>query len=179
MLIFLFCINNNLFSQADENWVEINSNNMPEGEWEGNAISHVKSNFHNTKFESKLNISMTFNHEKGAAFVSSITRIDFTDFLTDLENIREIKESGYTKENIWKILKNAFESDIFTFDQYSLLFESRELAVEYFASDSRGTFLISKNEDMLLLTYFEPSFILGIGDSGFTKMIFKKKLKVL
>jgi hypothetical protein len=174
LLIFLFCINNNLFLQAEENWTEINSDNMPEGEWEGNATSLVKSNFNNTKFESKLNISMTFNYKKGETTVSSVTRIDFTDFITDLENMKEIKELGYTKEILWQIFKNALESDVFTFDKYSLLFETTELAAEYFASDSRGTFLISKNEDMLLLTYFEPSFVLGIGDSGFTKMIFKK-----
>jgi hypothetical protein len=168
-----------LFSQAEENWAEIDSYNMPEGEWEGNAISLVRSNFDSTKFESKLNISMTFNHEKGGVIVSSILKIDFTDLVADLENMKEIKERGYTKESIWKIFKNVLESDIFTFGQYSLFIESTELAVEYFASDSRGTFLINKNKDMLLLTYFEPSFILGIGDSGFTKMIFKKKLKVI
>jgi len=174
-LVLIFCIKNiNLFSQAGENWLEIDSYDKLEGVWEGNAISAIRGIFQNTEFESVLNISMIFSYKKGEAFVSSFVRNDFTGFLKDLENMEGMKERGFTKESIWEILKTALENDFFTFNHYSLFYENSALAVEYFASDSSGKFLINSNKDTLLLIYYEPSFILGIGDSGFTEMIFKK-----
>jgi hypothetical protein len=175
VFILIFFINNsNLFSQTEETWSELNSYDRLEGEWEGRAISHVRNNFGNTEFESNLHLTMTFNYKNGEAIVSSIVKFDFTDYLTDLANREEMKENGYTIESIWEILKGEMEDDFFTFGHYSLFYENSALAIEYFASDSRGYFLIDKNEDTLLLIYYEPSFILGIGDSGFTEMIFKK-----
>jgi len=174
-LIFLFRINNNLFSQSDENWVEIVTYDQLEGVWEGNAVSHVKTDFNNIVFETNLNISIIFSYRKRDSFVSSVVRFDFTDFLTDLENIKGMKEAGFTKETMWRIFKNELENDLFTFDHYSLLIESTEVAAEYFASDSRGKFMVNKNKDTLLLIYYEPSFVIGIGDTGFTRMIFKKR----
>lgn len=175
VIVLIFCIRNNLFSQTGEKWIEIDSYDIFEGEWEGKAISFVRSDYNNTKFESNLNISMTFNYKKGKAFVPSILKVDFSDFLTDLENMEEMKEKGYTKNVIWETFKNALENDFFTFDHYSILFDNTAWAVEYFASDSEGKFLTNKNKDTLLLVYYKPSLILGIGDSGFTKMIFKKR----
>jgi hypothetical protein len=177
-LIFIFCINNDLFPQAEENWEELNNYDQLEGVWEGNAVSHVLTNFSNTILETNLNISIIFSYRKRDNFVSSVTKIDFTEFLTDLENIKGMKEAGYTKENLWKIFKSELEDDSISFDQYSVLIENTELASDYFASDSRGKFLINKNKDTLLLTYYEPSFVIGIGDSGFTRMIFKRKFKL-
>jgi len=174
-LIFLFCINNNLFSQADENWTELIAYDQLEGVWEGTAVSYIKTNINNIVFETSLNISIIFSYRKRDVFVSSVTKIDFSDFLTDLENIRGMKEAGLTRENLWKIFKDELDNNVFTFDRYSLFIESTEPAVEYFASDARGKFLINKNKDTLLLIYYEPSFIMGIGDSGFTRMIFKKR----
>jgi hypothetical protein len=174
MFILLFCININLFSQAEENWIELTSYDRLEGEWEGNAISRVRNNDFDMRFESKLNISLIFNYKKGNKNVSSIVKFDFTDFLTDLEKIKEMKKHGFTKENIWEIFKNTLKDEFITFEHYSIIVRNTELAVEYFASDSRGKFLIDKNKDILLLIYYEPSFVLGIGDSGFTEMIFKK-----
>jgi len=177
-LFFLFYINNNLFPQAEESWTEIDTYDHIEGVWEGNAVSHVKTNFNNIIFETNLNIGIIFSYRKRDEFVSSVIKFDFTDFLADLENIKGMKEAGYTKDNIWKIFKKELENDIFTFNNYSLFIESTELAAEYFASDSRGKFLINKNKDTLLLIYYEPSFVIGIGDTGFTRMIFKKKYKL-
>jgi hypothetical protein len=173
--ILIFCINNiNLFSQTEENWTDIDSYDGLEGEWEGNAVSVIRGVFQNKEFESVLNISMIFSYKKGKAFVTSFVKTDFTYLLTDLENIEGMKEKGYTKENIWEMLTDALENDFFTFNNYSLFYENSALAVEYFASDARGKFMINNNKDTLLLIYYEPSFILGVGDSGFTEMIFKK-----
>ncbi|MCL1960117.1 MAG: hypothetical protein FWF68_11010 [Spirochaetes bacterium] len=173
--ILIFCIKNtNLFSQTEENWAEIDSYDELEGEWEGNAVSVIKGIFQNKEFESVLNISMIFSYKKGEAFVASFVRTDFTYLLTDFENMDGMKEKGYTKENIWEMLKDALENDFFTFNNYSLFYENSALAVEYFASDSSGKFLINDNKDTLLLIYYEPSFILGIGDLGFTEMIFRR-----
>jgi hypothetical protein len=150
-----------------------------DGEWEGNAVSRVRGIFHNTEFVSKINISMIFSYKKGEANVSSIVIFDFTDFLTDLANIEEKKRIYKRKYmGIYKsVLQDIF--DFIIFDRYSLFWRSTELAVEFFASDSDGDFLINKDEDMLFLKYFKPSFILGIGDSGFTEMIFRKIYKVI
>jgi len=174
-LVLLLCIKNNLFPQADENWVEIVNYDQLEGVWEGNAVSHVITDFNNMVFETNLNISIIFSYRKRDAFVSSVVKFDFTDFLTDLENIKGMKEAGFTKDIMWKIFKDELENDLFTFDHYSLLIESTEPAAEYFASDSRGKFMVNKNKDTLLLIYYEPSFVIGIGDTGFTRMIFKKR----
>ena len=175
-LILVFYINNNnLFSQEEGSWIEIDSFDRLEGEWEGTAISFVKSNIHNIEFESVLNISITFNYKKGDENVVSIIKIDFSDFITDLENIRGVRESGFTREKLWEVFKNELkDTSVIKFDHYSLFFENTELAAEYFASDSRGRFLINKNKDLLILIYFEPAFVIGIGDSGFTKMTFRK-----
>jgi len=173
--IFVFCMNNiNLFSQAGENWLEIDSYDELEGEWEGNAISVIRGNFQNTEFKSVLNISMIFSYKKGDVFVTSFVRTDFSYFLTDLENMEAMKEKGFTKEILWEMLKTVLENDFFTLINYSLFYENSAPSVEYFASDSDGKFLINNNKDTLLLIYYEPSFILGFGDSGFTEMIFKK-----
>jgi hypothetical protein len=176
----VFFINNNLFSQEDENWTQIDSydnyDNL-EGYWEGTAISVIKGNILNTEFKSNLNISLLFNYKKGDKFVSSGVKIDFNNMLTDLEKLKEFKERGYTKESMWEILKSELKKGNFKFDRYSILIENTESADEYFASDSKGQFLINKDKDTLLLIYHEPSFILGIGDSGFTRMIFKKPIK--
>ncbi|WP_461256245.1 hypothetical protein [Treponema sp. R80B11-R83G3] len=176
-LIFLFCINSSLYSQAEENWTDLDTYDQLEGVWEGSAVSHVKSDFINSVFETNLNIGIIFSYRKRDAFVSSVIKFDFTDFLTDLENIKGVKELGFTKEILWKMIKDEIDDDSISFDQYSILVESTELAADYFASDSRGKFLINKNKDTLLLIYYEPSFVLGIGDSGFTRMIFKRKYK--
>jgi len=174
--ILLLCINSNLFSQTEDKWTNIDSYENLDGEWEGKAISLVKINNFNTEFVSLLNVSMTFNYKKGDTIVSSIVKYDFADFLKDLENIKEMKENGHTKESIWKIFRGMLENGFFSFDQYSLSYNNSGLASEYFASDSEGDFLINKYRDTLLLIYFKPAFILGIGDSGFTEMIFRKKL---
>ena len=174
-LIFLFCINNNLFSQAEENWAEIVTYDLLEGVWEGNAVSHVITDFNNIVLETDLNITIVFSYRKRDGFVSSVIKFDFTDFLSDLENIKGMKEAGFTKDIMWRIFKDELDNDIFTFDRYSLFIESTEPAAEYFASDSRGKFMVNKNKDTLLLIYYEPSFVIGIGDSGFTRMIFKKR----
>jgi hypothetical protein len=156
--------------------VELVTYDLLEGVWEGNAVSHIITDFNNIVFETDLNITIVFSYRKRDAFVSSVIKFDFSDFLTDLENIKGMKEAGFTKETIWKIFKNELENDdIFTFDQYSLFIENTEPAAEYFASDSRGKFMVNKNKDTLLLIYYEPSFVIGIGDSGFTRMIFKKR----
>ena len=171
--ILIFCINNNLFAQADEDWVEIDS--YVEGRWEGNAISPISSDFIGMAFKSQLKITMTFDYKKGDANVFSIVKIDLNDFLTDLENMKGMKKAGYTKESMWEIFKEVLlGSEAFIFDDYSIFFENTALASKYFASDSLGKFLMNKNKDRLLLTYSEPYFILGIGDAGFTKMIFRK-----
>jgi len=176
-LILVFCINNNAFSQEEKDWEEINSYDNLEGEWEGNAISFVKNDIFDTEFESTLKISMTFSYKKGDKIVSSFVKIDFTDFLTDLENINVMKENGFTKEIIWEMFKEELGNRNLKFNQYSISFENSGFANEYFASDSEGKFLINKNKDTLLLIYYEPSLVFGIGDSGFTRMIFKKILK--
>jgi len=175
-LVFLFCINSNLFSQAEENWTEIVNYDQLEGIWEGNAVSYVKSNFNNMIFETKLNIGIIFSYRKKDDFVSNVIRIDFTDFLTDLVNIRGVKEAGFTKEILWEMFKDELLNDSISFYNYSILIENKESADEYFASDSRGKFMINNNKDTLLLMYYEPTFVIGIGDSGFTRMIFKKRL---
>jgi hypothetical protein len=177
-LIFLFCINNNLFPQAEENWTELDSYDHLEGVWEGSAVSYVKSNFNYMLFETNLNITIIFSYRKRDDFVSSVIRIDFMDFLTDLENIRGVKEAGFTKEKLWEMFKDELENDSISFYNYSILIENTELAAEYFASDSRGKFMINKNKDTLLLIYYEPTFVIGIGDTGFTRMIFKRKFKL-
>jgi hypothetical protein len=179
VFFLLFCINNNLFSQEGKSWIEIDSYDGLEGEWEGNAVSQIQNTYNETEFVSKLNITITFNYKKGDENVSSIIKIDFTDFLTDLENTKEVNETGFTKEDMWDELRNTFTGTPIKFDRYSLVLESTEPADEYFASDSNGRFLMNKNKDMLLLIYYEPSFIIGIGDLGFTKMIFRKALKVI
>jgi hypothetical protein len=181
IFVLLFCIeNNNLFSQEEENWVEIGSTyDKLDGEWEGKAISHIKSNINNKEFESHLNISMIFNYKKGNKNVSSLVKIDFTDFLVDLENFDKMKERGYTKEKIWILFKVQFGNDFTTSDNYSLIVENSGLADEYFASDAEGMFFMNENQDALLLLYYKPSFILGIGDLGFTRMIFKKTIKYI
>jgi len=38
---------------------------------------------------------------------------------------------------------------------------------------------IAKYTIFLILIYYEPSFVLGIGDLGFTGMIFKKTIKLI
>jgi hypothetical protein len=176
-LILIFCINNSLFSQADENWTRIDSyDNYDdlEGEWEGTAISVIKgSMFFNTEFKSSLNISLLFKYKKGDKFVSSGVKMDFSNFLADLASTKEIKEKGYTKEILWEMLKGTLKGN-FKFDRYSIIVETIESADEYFATDDEGQFYINKNKDALLLIYNKPSFILGIGDTGFTRMIFKK-----
>jgi len=176
-LVFLFLINNNLFPQVEESWEEIINYDQLEGVWEGNAVSYVKTDFNYTLLETNLNISIIFSYRKRDVFVSSVIKIDFSDFLTDLENINGVKEAGYTKEILWGIFQDELDGDLFTIDHYSLFIESTESAFEYFASDSRGKFMINKNKDTLLLIYYEPTFIIGIGDSGFTRMIFKRKYK--
>jgi len=179
LIILIFYINDNLFSQEDENWIEIDSYDIFDGEWEGNAVSYIKSNYNNTEFESLLNISMTYNYKKGDKVVSSVVKIDFSVFLTDLANMDAMKKEGYTKDIIWEMFKNLLRTDFFKFNNYSVSYENSSPAVEYFASDSEGKFLTNKNKDILLLIYYKPRFILGIGDSGFTKMIFRKKNKIL
>jgi len=177
-LVFLFCINSNLFSQTEENWVEIDTYDPLEGVWEGNAVSYVKSNFNNMIFETNLNIDIIFSYRKKDDFVSSVIRIDFTDFLTDLVNIKGVKEAGFTKEILWEMFQDELDDDSISFYNYSILIENTELAAEYFASDSRGKFMINKNKDTLLLIYYEPTFVIGIGDSGFTRMTFIRKFKL-
>jgi len=177
-LVFLSCINNNLFPQAEENWIELDNYEQLEGIWEGNAVSNIKSDFNYTLFETNLNISIIFSYRKRDDFVSSVIKFDFTEFLADLIKIKGVKEAGFTKENMWEIFKDELGNDYFTFNNYSLFIESTELAAEYFASDSRGKFMINKNKDTLLLIYYEPSFVIGIGDSGFTRMIFRRKYKL-
>jgi len=177
-LVFLFCINSNLFSQAEGNWTEIDAYDQLEGVWEGNAVSNIKSNFNNIIFETNLYIDIIFSYRKRDTFVSSVIRIDFSDFLTDIENIKGVKEAGFTKEILWKMFKDELEDDSISYYNYSILIENTESASEYFASDSRGKFLIDKDQDTLLLIYYEPVFVMGIGDSGFTKMIFKRKFKL-
>ena len=45
VLTFIFCVNNNIFSQTDENWTDIGSSYAElEGEWVGTAVSVVKNN---------------------------------------------------------------------------------------------------------------------------------------
>jgi len=174
-LVFLFLININLFSQTEEGWTEIVTYEQLEGVWEGNAVSLIKTSISNISFETNLNITIIFSYRKRDAFVSSVIKFDFEDFLNDLSNIKGVKESGFTKDNLWETFKSELKNDLFILDNYSLLVESTEPAVEYFASDSRGKFMINKNKDTLLLIYYEPSFVIGIGDTGFTRMIFKRR----
>jgi hypothetical protein len=174
--LLLFCIENStLFPQAEESWIKIGSSyDELEGEWEGTAISPVRIDINNKTFESRLNISMVFNYKKGDTLVSSFVKIDFAEFLTDLVNTDGMKERGYTRENIWELYKNSIRADGIRYNQYSLIVDNKEPAGEFFASGSTGKFFKNENQDALLLVYYEPSFILGIGDLGFTKMIFKK-----
>ena len=178
MTVFiLFSINNNLFAQEGKSWIEIDSYDGLEGQWEGSAVSLVKFYITNTVvFETSLNINMIFNYKKGEENVSSIVKFDFTDFLTVFESLEEVKEEGITKEAVWEMFKMRLGNS-FKFDHYSMIYEDTEPAVDFFASDSGGRFLMNRNKDMLLLIYYEPSFVLGMGDSGFTKMIFRKTLK--
>jgi hypothetical protein len=174
VILLLFCINNNLFAQTGKSWIEIDSYDSLEGEWEGSAISGVKYYISETVvWETSLNIIMIFNYKKGEEDVSSITKFDFTDFLTFFENLEEVKEEGITKEEVWEMFKMQLGSS-FKYDHYSLIYEDTEPADEFFASDSRGRFLMNRNKDELLLIYYEPAFVLGMGDSGFSKMIFRK-----
>jgi hypothetical protein len=198
LILIILCFSRNLFSQEEEIWTEIILCNMPEGEWEGHAVSFLFSNVNGKDHESEINISMTFNYNKGDIYVFSIIKFDFNVFLTDLLDLEEIKEMGLQKHDVWiqfkEDLRNhlflendvfiEIENDIFLdkeyyalhmLVQYSLIIEREELAVEFFASDSEGTFLINSNKNKLLLTYFEPAFLLYIGDFGFTEMIFRKK----
>jgi len=174
-LVLIFCAGNaGLFPQAGEDWTEIDSYDELEGEWDGNAVSFVRGVFQNTEFESILDISMTFSYKKDDEAVLSFVGVDLSRLLTDLENLDEMKEKGFTKENLWEILKSALENDFFEFYEYVIIYENSAWADEYFASDANGKFLINGDKDALLLTYYEPSFILGIGDSGFTEMIFRR-----
>jgi len=174
-LVFLFLININLFSQTEEGWSDLVTYEQLEGVWEGNAVSHIKTNFSNIIFETNLNITIIFSYRKRDEFVSSVIKFDFTDFLNDLANIKGVKEAGFTKDNLWETFKRELKNDLFIIDNYSLFIEDTEPAAEYFASDPRGKFMINKNKDTLLLIYYEPSFVIGIGDTGFTRMIFKRR----
>jgi hypothetical protein len=170
ILVFIFCINNNLFSQADDNWTDLNNYEELEGQWEGMATSNVKTNL----FKSIINITWIFKYKKDDILVTSIINFDFNNLLNDLENTEEAKERSFSKEIIWQTFKLYFQDDHISFDHYSLNFDNSAVASEYFASDSRGKFLINRNKDMLRLIYYEP-FILGIGDLGFTEIVFRKK----
>jgi hypothetical protein len=170
LLILSFANYEILFAQSDENWTDLNNYEELEGRWEGKATSNIKANF----LKSIINITWIFKYKKDDTLVTSIINFDFNNFLNDLENTEEMKESSYSKEKIWQIFKSFFQDDHISFDHYSINFDDSAIASEYFASDSRGKFLINRNKDMLRLIYYEP-FILGIDDQGFTEIVFRKK----
>jgi hypothetical protein len=169
VLVFVFLITGAVCAQAEENWIELDSYSELEGQWEGSAISTIKDNDFGRGFKSKLTVSITFNYTNDSMFVTSVTGVDFSDFLSDLESTGEV---GYTKDQLWQVFRAALDGG--TFDGYCVYFESSEPADEFFASDLRGRFFVNDRKDQLLLEYFESSSVLGIGDSGFTKMLFKK-----
>jgi hypothetical protein len=176
-IIISLLFSNNLFSQTNEKWIKIDSLDSYdeiEGLWEGNAKSIIKVNIDGIDFISSLNITLFCNYKKGDTTINHIVKFDFIDLIIDLENFWAIREIEYTKETIWQGFKEMIDPNDTTLGDYWFSHLTIMDTDEYFASDSEGQFYVSENRDFLYLVYYEPSFILGIEDSGFTEMIFSK-----
>jgi hypothetical protein len=170
---FLFFCRLNLYSQAEDNWQDLISYDGIEGLWEGNAVSYVVIDGKYTHFTSRLNFTMTFNYKSGSTIVNSFVECDFSDFLADNENYLG-GDTGYTQDELWQYIRNLLSIYEFEFENYSFFFNNTAPAEEYFAADTSGKFLINDAGDSLLLIYYRPVFVLGLGDRGFTRMLFKK-----
>jgi hypothetical protein len=175
-LFLIGCATQNNQLDEAEVWNEVESIDDFIGKWEGYAVSHIPSNADKGLPESSLEMSISFEYIEGSKEVNGAIKVDMNRFLTDWVNMAGIKEAGFTKDILWKLLSEQFEKmeGIIISGRYYILNDISDSVDTFFENDSVGKFQINKSKNKAKLIYYE-ALSFGLGDAGFNEIIFNKR----
>jgi hypothetical protein len=176
VFFFIFCAAQNGGTDDITIWKNAKSVDDFIGKWEGSINILIPGDAANIIPESSMEVSIYFEYIKGYDEVNGAMKVDINKFLTDMSNLSEVRRSGLTKDGLWEIFINAFESmDNFTIsEKYYVNLDISDSADTFFFDNTGGEILINETREQVKLVFYEV-ISLGIGDEGFTEIMLYKR----
>ncbi|MDR2210817.1 MAG: hypothetical protein LBO65_05030 [Spirochaetaceae bacterium] len=173
LFFFVLCAAGNA---QNEGWRPVNPGDNLVGTWEGAKILVIPKNEEAFIPNSSLKVlfKLTCVRGEGGDDMTVLIDMDFDQLLKDWLAMPEVKESGFTKDQLWDLMVSQLQSVLpdVSFHDYALAYEISTTAGSFSLEDD--SLEINRRLNKLKVIFPEPV-SLGLGDEGFQEIVLDKK----